>query len=604
MVSEYTGSIFRVKYLSAVLKQDITWFDQNDAQSLPSKISKESTAIQLATGEKFANILMAFSMSISGYVIGFTLGWKYAFAALATFPFTTLIIYVFILVLQSSYKAGQEAFKMSSTYAEQALNAMKVVVAFGQERKEIERFEKYLEKARSVGTKGHLYSAIGYALNNGAMLLVFAYGMFIGAVFVHYSVYNDTKGRDYTAGDTIAIFFGIIFGTMALGIGAPNFKALAQGRVAGKTILDIIQRKPDILIDDPEASRLNALKGLVELRNITFSYPLKKVSVLSNLSLKFEKGKSTAIVGHSGSGKSTIVQLIERFYDPQEGSILIDDQDLRKINLRDFRSKVGYVGQEPVLFNQTIRENLLYGNPKANENDMIEALKKANASKIIDKLPQGLDTLVGSGGGQLSGGEKQRIALARAFIKNPSILILDEATSALDRQNEKEVQVAIDNLRTEGSDITTIIIAHRLSTIKNCDKIFVLKEGELVEEGTHRSILEEHPDGVYSDLVRTQEILESLENESNGVVEKEKSWIEEKQHSEGINEPLIPKEIRRLSSTHPNVKNKFEEANKIDEIAEKERQEFLAAMKKKGFFKRLLTFNRPCSLINKNCFKK
>ena len=291
--------------------------------------------------------------------------------------------------------------------------------------------------------------------------------MYIGAIFVHNSIYNDIKGRNYTAGDTIAIFFGIIFGTIALGIGAPNFKALAQGRVAGKTILDTIERKPAILIDDPEASKVDKLNGYVELQNITFSYPLKKVSVLNNLSIKFEKGKSTAIVGHSGSGKSTIVQLIERFYDPQEGVILIDGKDLKNINLRDFRSKVGYVGQEPVLFNQTIRENLLYGDPKATEEDMLEALKKANASKIIDKLPLGIDTIVGSGGGQLSGGEKQRIALARAFIKNPSILILDEATSALDRQNEKEVQVAIDNLRTKGSDITTIIIAHRLSTIKN-----------------------------------------------------------------------------------------------------------------------------------------
>lgn len=290
MVSEYTGAIFRIKYLSAVLRQDVTWFDQNDAQSLPSKISKESTAIQVATGEKFANILMAFSMSLSGYVIGFTLGWKYALAALASFPLTGLIIFMFILVLQWSYKAGQEAFKMSSTYAEQALNAIKVVVAFGQERKEIERFEKYLEKARLVGIRGHFYSAIGYALNNGAVLLVFAYGMYIGAVFVHNSVYNDIKGRGYTAGDTISIFFGVVFGTLALGIGAPNFKALAQGRVAGKTILDTISRKPEILIDDPEASRVNTLSGYVELKNITFSYPMKKTPVLNNLSLKFQKG--------------------------------------------------------------------------------------------------------------------------------------------------------------------------------------------------------------------------------------------------------------------------------------------------------------------------
>lgn len=338
--------------------------------------------------------------------------------------------------------------------------------------------------------------------------------MYIGGVFCHKGFKNDIKHRDYTAGDTTAIFFGIIFGTFALGIAAPNFNSITKGRLAGKSAKDVIDRVPEIMLDDPHAKEFKNFKGVVELKNVTFTYPQKNNPVLKQLSLVFEEGKSTALVGHSGSGKSTIVQLIERFYDPQEGQILIDGNDLRDINLRHFRNKVGYVGQEPVLFNQTIKENLLYGKPDATDEEIEKALKMANASKIIEKLPQGIDTLVGSGGGQLSGGEKQRIALARALIKDPNILILDEATSALDRKNEQEVQDAIDSLRVMNISVTRIIIAHRLSTIKNCDKIFVLKDGEIVEVGDHRTLLEDHPNGVYADLVRTQEILEEADMNS------------------------------------------------------------------------------------------
>lgn len=236
---------------------------------------------------------------------------------------------------------------------------------------------------------------------------------------------------------------------------------------------------------------------------------------MNGVNIKFEKGKITALVGPSGSGKSTIVQLIERFYDPESGRVLIDGEDLKNINLRDFRSKVGYVGQEPVLFNQTIRENLRYGKPEATDEDMMHALGMANAAKIINKLPDGLDTIVGAQGGQLSGGEKQRIALARAFIKQPKILILDEATSALDRANEEEVQEAIDNLKNGDSNITTIVVAHRLSTIRYSDKIVVLKDGKVVEEGNHEYLLKKYPEGVYSTLVAKQEELDE-EYEADG----------------------------------------------------------------------------------------
>ena len=199
--------------------------------------------------------------------------------------------------------------------------------------------------------------------------------------------------------------------------------------------------------------------------------------MLNNFTCTFEKGKTTAIVGPSGSGKSTIVQLLMRFYDPIQGTVLIDGERLDSLKLRSFRKQIGYVSQEPILFNCSIKENILLGCPEATDQEIIEALKMANAWDFVDKYPQKLETNVGAGGGQLSGGQKQRIALARAIIKKPKILIFDEATSALDKKNEAEVQKAINEMKKKIGNITTITIAHRLSTIKEADRILVLKKG-------------------------------------------------------------------------------------------------------------------------------
>jgi ABC-type multidrug transport system fused ATPase/permease subunit len=215
--------------------------------------------------------------------------------------------------------------------------------------------------------------------------------------------------------------------------------------------------------------------------------------VLNNFTCTFEKGKTTAIVGPSGSGKSTIVQLLMRFYDPIQGTVLIDGERLDSLKLRSFRKQIGYVSQEPILFNCSIKENILLGCPEATDQEIIEALKMANAWDFVDKYPQKLETNVGAGGGQLSGGQKQRIALARAIIKKPKILIFDEATSALDKKNEAEVQKAINEMKKKIGDITTITIAHRLSTIKEADRILVLKKGLIVEDGDHDYLLKTYP---------------------------------------------------------------------------------------------------------------
>ncbi|CAI2362505.1 unnamed protein product [Moneuplotes crassus] len=599
MVSEYTGMIFRVKYLESVLRQDILWFEDNDPQSLASKISKEASAIQEATGEKIANIFFAFAILASGLTVAFVLGWLFTFIVICAFPVFFISIFVFTSMVRKGGKYLDKAFERSSTIAEQALNSIKIVQAYGQESTENDRFIEPLDEARQKGIKVHFMTALAYGIYSSGFMVVFPISLFFGGLLVTEGVQNNIRDRGYAPGDIVAIFFAVMWAAWSFSIAGPNFAAITKGRQAAYTALQTIERVPNIIIDDESAKSLDDLRGEIKFQDVKFKYKTRKINALDGVTINFEQGKVTALVGPSGSGKSTIVQLMERFYDPDEGSVIIDGEDLRNINLRDFRSKVGYVGQEPVLFNQTIRENLYYGNPEATEDDMLEACKKANAAKIIERLPEGLDTIVGAQGGQLSGGERQRIALARAFIKDPKILILDEATSALDRKNEQEVQEAIDNLKNGDLNITTIVIAHRLSTIINSDKIVVLKEGKVVEEGTHKSLLNEFKNGVYSTLVLTQQ---KIEEEEKSLV-KQESPSEESKESSNSDRPLSSKiyhkrySINKGTSFHEEVDNKKEQADAIDADIKKEKEELLAKIKKKGYFKRLVAYNKPYWLI-------
>lgn len=263
---------------------------------------------------------------------------------------------------------------------------------------------------------------------------------------------------------------------------------------------------PRIPLNDPTKKQLDAdkIKGEIRFEKVCFTYPTRPdQQILKNFSAVFKAGQTTALVGPSGSGKSTVIQLIERFYDPNQGRVILDGVDIIEINLKSLRTALGYVGQEPVLFNTSIKENLRFGKTNATDQEIIDALKSSNAYDFINqKMTEGINTVVGASGGQLSGGQKQRIAIARAFIKKPKILLLDEATSALDKKNEKIVQDAIDRIRKSLGAVTTIVIAHRLSTIKDADNILVMRYGELMEEGSHDELLQKHPNGIYAQFVQ------------------------------------------------------------------------------------------------------
>lgn len=257
--------------------------------------------------------------------------------------------------------------------------------------------------------------------------------------------------------------------------------AFAAGRAAAYKMFETINRKPAIDPFDTRGKTLSDIRGDIELKNVRFSYPARPdEEIFSGLSLSIAHGTTAALVGQSGSGKSTVISLIERFYDPHAGEVLIDGINLKEFQLKWIRSKIGLVSQEPVLFMGSIKENIGYGKEGATDQEIRSAVELANAAKFLDKLPHGLDTTVGEHGTQLSGGQKQRIAIARAILKDPRILLLDEATSALDAESERVVQEALDRIMV---DRTTVIVAHRLTTVRNANMIVVIHKGKMVEKG-------------------------------------------------------------------------------------------------------------------------
>lgn len=289
----------------------------------------------------------------------------------------------------------------------------------------------------------------------------------------------------------------------SLGQTSPCLTAFAAGQAAAYKMFETIKRKPLIDAYDVNGKVLEDIRGDIELKDVHFRYPARPdEDIFNGFSLFIPSGSTAALVGESGSGKSTVISLIERFYDPKSGEVLIDGVNLKEFQLKWIRSKIGLVSQEPVLFSSSIMENIAYGKENATVEEIKAAAELANAAKFVDKLPHGLDTMVGEHGTQLSGGQKQRIAIARAILKDPRILLLDEATSALDAESERVVQEALDRVMVNR---TTVIVAHRLSTVRNADMIAVIHRGKMVERGSHSELLRD-PEGAYSQLIRLQEI--------------------------------------------------------------------------------------------------
>uniref|UniRef100_A0A8C2J0I2 ATP-binding cassette sub-family B member 5 n=1 Tax=Cyprinus carpio TaxID=7962 RepID=A0A8C2J0I2_CYPCA len=466
----------REKYFHAILHQQMSWFDTHQIGELNIRLTDNINTINDGLGDKICVFVQFFCTFIAGLIIGLIYGWKLTLVILAVSPLL----------------AGSAA--VWSKVSEEILFAFRTVVAFNGQKKAVEKYEKNLVEAKNFGVKKAITTNVSMGLTQfiifGTYALAFWYGTKLSV----------DEPENYSIGRVIIVFFSVMIGAFSLGQGAPNLESIATARGAAYEVYKTIDMPRPIDSSSKEGHKPDHVKGDIEFKNIHFSYPSRKdVKILQGMNLKVPHGKTIALVGASGCGKSTTIQLLQRFYDPDSGEVTLDGHDIRSLNVCWLRENMGIVSQEPVLFGTTIAENIRYGREDATDEDIERAIKEANAYDFISKLPDKMNTMVGERGAQLSGGQKQRIAIARALIKNPKILLLDEATSALDTQSESIVQAALDKAR---AGRTTIVIAHRLSTIRSADIIAGFSEGKVVEHGTHRELMAKK--GVYYSLVMQQ----------------------------------------------------------------------------------------------------
>uniref|UniRef100_A0AAX7T9E2 Bile salt export pump n=1 Tax=Astatotilapia calliptera TaxID=8154 RepID=A0AAX7T9E2_ASTCA len=481
--------LIRKLYFSKVMRMEIGWFDCTSVGELNTRMSDDINKINDAIADQVSIFVQRFTTFVCGFCVGFVKGWKLTLVIIAASPL------IASLLLSINLLTGMElqAYAKAGSVADEVLSSIRTVAAFGGEKKEVQRYDRNLVSAQRWGIRKGLI--VGFFTGFMWLVIFLCYGL---AFWYGSSLVVDTK--EYTPGTLLQVFFGVLIAAMNLGQASPCLEAFASGRGAATIIFETIDREPEIDCLSEAGYKLDRVKGDIEFHNVTFHYPSRpEVKILDQLNVVVKSGETTAFVGSSGAGKSTAIQLIQRFYDPKEGMVTLDGHDIRGLNIQWLRSLIGIVEQEPVLFATTIAENIRYGRPGVSDKDIITAAKEANAYNFIMDLPQKFDTLVGEGGGQMSGGQKQRIAIARALVRNPRILLLDMATSALDNESEAVVQAALDKVRMGR---TTISIAHRLSTIKNADVIVGFEHGQAVERGKHNELLERK--GVYFTLVTLQ----------------------------------------------------------------------------------------------------
>uniref|UniRef100_A0A663EMJ4 ABC-type xenobiotic transporter n=1 Tax=Aquila chrysaetos chrysaetos TaxID=223781 RepID=A0A663EMJ4_AQUCH len=483
----------RQNFFFAVLHQEMAWFDTTQIGMLNTRLTDDINTIHEGIGDKICIFVQFFATFLAGIIIGFIHGWKLTLVILSVSPLLAASAAVWSTLLASLTAKELSAYAKAGAVAEEILTAIRTVVAFNGQQKASAKYDANLEMARSVGVKKSITTNTSLGVSQflifGSYALAFWYGTNLTA-----------EEENYDIGRVLIVFFSVLIGAFSLGQAAPNLESVANARGAAYEVYRIINKKRLIDSSSEEGYKPHKLIGEIEFRNVHFSYPSRPdVKILKGLNLKVQTGKTIALVGASGCGKSTTVHLLQRFYDPVQGEITLDGQDIRTLNVKWLRENIGIVSQEPVLFATTIAENIRYGREDISDAEIEQAAKEANAFDFISRLPDKFNTMVGERGAQLSGGQKQRIAIARALARNPKILLLDEATSALDTQSESVVQAALDKARTGR---TTIVIAHRLSTIRTADTIAGFEKGIVVEQGTHSELMLQK--GVYYSLVMQQ----------------------------------------------------------------------------------------------------
>ena len=527
----------RESFLAAVLRQDIAWFDLGNSGELATRIKGDTLVVQQGIGEKLGLGVQFFSTFVCGFVIGFSKGWKLALVMCSVVPLLGISAAALFSSVGKLTTLSQKLYAEAGSVAEQAISSIRTVAAFTGEEKEADRYSVRLLKAQSVGVKSGRAIAQGLATVLFIIFASYGLGMWYGAkeIVDDHEAHPDcvyAGNCKVNGGDVLVVFWSILFASMSIGQCGPQLSAVAEAKGAAAKLIEVVQRTPAIDSESPAGVRLGKVEGRLVFEDVHFRYPARPdAAIFEGFSLTVEPGQTVALVGSSGSGKSTVVNLLERFYDAEKGQVLLDGTPISALNIKFLRSQLGLVSQEPTLFATSIAQNIAYGaatsetlktaNNSGSGNGgnssepllgdlgvsmerIIEAAKAANAHDFISAFPDGYQTQVGEMGIQLSGGQRQRISIARAILKDPSILLLDEATAALDTESERVVQAALDKL-VAMRHRTTLIIAHRLSTIRQADVIVVLSKGKIVEKGRHEELMAIE-NGHYRSLVSLQTI--------------------------------------------------------------------------------------------------
>ncbi|XP_078084341.1 ATP-dependent translocase ABCB1-like [Mustelus asterias] len=460
---------------------------------------------------------------------------------------------------------GQELaiYAKAGAVAEEILIAIRTVFAFDGQQKALAKYEANLKNAKDIGIKKAITTNACIGFNNFLIYCSYALALWYGSKLVV------DEPENYSIGQVLIVFFSVLIGAFSLGQAAPNLEGVSKARSAAYDVYSLIAKHRPIDSSSKDGHKPDGIKGDIEFKNIHFTYPTRPdIKVLNGLNVNVLSGMTVALVGASGCGKSTMIQLLQRFYDPEAGEISLDGHDIRTLNVKWLRQHIGIVSQEPVLFATTIAENIRYGREDVTDGEIEQAAREANAYDFISMLPDRFDTIVGQRGTQLSGGQKQRVAIARALVRNPKILLLDEATSALDTQSESVVQAALDKAR---AGRTTIVIAHRLSTIRTADVIAAFDKGVIAEQGTHTELMNRK--GIYYSLVMQQ--ASSRESDSDEETDDALEEVKQAENNEHKSTNIINRSsFKRKSSRKLHQTNSSEPSQTImDNEQEKKSEE-------------------------------
>jgi ATP-binding cassette subfamily B protein len=500
-VSERGIADVRKALYSKIITLPIVFFEKNRTGDLVSRLTADVEKLYSAFSITIAEFIRQIIVLISGIIILAVMAPKLSLIMLATFPVIVVGAMFFGKKIKRLSQQRQEELAQSNIVLSETMTTIQVVKAFTNELFEALRYGKAVDSTVAV--------SLSFARGR-ALFTVFIVSVLFGGLFfvIWMGAWLLSKG-DMDAGQLVSfvVYTAVIGGAIA---GLGNFYTELVGAIgATERIREILEEKSEVSMPVSSDGLMlshaiysgKRLEGRIEFKDVHFNYPTREdVKVLKGINLIVGAGEKVALVGPSGAGKSTVIQLLLKFYGIKEGDVTVDGQSIYAMNTTDYRQNIALVPQEVLLFGGTIRENILYGKPDADESEILEAARQANALEFIERFPDGLDTVVGERGVKLSGGQRQRIAIARAILKDPAILLLDEATSSLDAESEKVVQEALDKLM-EGR--TSIIIAHRLATVRNVDKICVLDGGQIVESGTHEE-LSTLADGLYNSLSKLQ----------------------------------------------------------------------------------------------------